>query len=125
MSYSYNKKHEKGVQVKSYNTFTQEQIQEEWSDICQLENELDKEIEELWRLMQKHSKRMSRKKNKEVNWLSTLTIKDVIGKISGRLQSKVWNPGKLKPTTNCDDSKGSGELQHKVWDPGGMKAESI
>ena len=44
--------------VKSYNVLIQEKIQSQRSYIYQVEDELDREIEELWRVMQKHSKRM-------------------------------------------------------------------
>ena len=91
----------------------------------QLEDELDREIEELWRVMQKHSKRMYSRQKKEVNYLSSLSVKDIKGKFIGRLQNKVWKPGRLKPKVNCDDSEGSKKLQHKFWDPGGMKTECI
>ena len=45
ISYGYEKKHEKEDWVENYNTFTQEQIPSPKSDVYQLENELDKEIE--------------------------------------------------------------------------------
>ena len=44
-------------------------------------------------------------------------------KISGALQYKVWNPGRLQPTRK-NDSKGQGQLQTKVWDPGKHKLKT-
>ena len=60
---------------------------------------------------------MYRGKSKKVNCLSSLTKEEVTNKSDGKLQNKVWNPGKLTLTVNCNDVKSSGELQHKVWDP--------
>lgn len=50
---------------------------------------LDKEIEELWRLMLKHSNRMCRIQRKKVNCLISFTEEEVTGECCGRLQHKV------------------------------------
>lgn len=54
--------------------------------ICQLEDELDKEIDRLWKLMVKHFKGMRSKQKLTVSLLDLLTEKNVVGKEKGKLQ---------------------------------------
>ena len=68
---------------------------------------------------------MYSRQKKEVNYLSSLSVKDIEGTFIGRLRNKVWKLERLEPKVNCDDSEGSRQLQHKVWDPGGMKTVGI
>ena len=58
--------------------------------------ELDKEINELWRLMLKYFKRMYNRHKKGFNCLNSLTKEEVAGECNGRLQYKVCKPHKLR-----------------------------
>lgn len=62
---------------------------------------------------------MYSRQKKEMNCLNSLIEEEVTEKCNGRLQHKVWKPGKLRSGMKCDGSKGNRELQHKVWKPGG------
>ena len=44
---------------------------------------------------------MYRRQKKKIR----LTEKNDIGECNGKLQNKIWKPGKLKPTMKCDDRK--------------------
>jgi hypothetical protein len=61
-----------------------------------LKDELDNEIDELWKLMRKHSKRMYYKEKMTIRYSSSLTEKYFEGKENGRLQNKIWDPGGFK-----------------------------
>jgi hypothetical protein len=104
--------------MEKYNAFIQKQIQLPWSDVCPLESRLDKEIEELWRLMLKHSRGMYSGQKKEMNCLNSLIEEEVTGKCNGRLQHKVWKHGKLRLELKCNGSEYNGKFQYKVWKPG-------
>lgn len=103
--YVYEKSHEKEDWVRSCNAHIKEQIQSQWSDVYQLESELDKEIEELWRLTLKHSKRMYKRQERKVSCLNALIKKNVRGECNGILQNRIWNPSKLRLQMKCDDRK--------------------
>ena len=97
--------------MEKYNAFIQKQIQLPWSYVCPLESRFDKEIEELWRLMLKHSMGMYSGQKKDTNCLNSLTKEEVTRKCNIRLQHKVWKPGKLRLEPKCNGSEYSGKLQ--------------
>jgi hypothetical protein len=49
---------------------------------------LDGELDELWRVMQRHSKRMCNIKKKEKNYFNLLAEEEVLGECNSRLQHK-------------------------------------
>lgn len=68
---------------------------------------LDREVDELLGLM-KTFKRSHCRMGQTVKCIMGLTVRNCKGKLSEMLQYKVWKPGRLEPTVNCDSSEGSG-----------------
>ena len=84
-----------------YDVLMQEHIQLQENSIHHLRSEVDKEIDELWRLIQQYSNRLYRGQKKK----GRLVEKNGTGECNGKLQNKVWKLGKLKPAMNCDDKQ--------------------
>ena len=53
-----------------------------------------------------------------MNCFNSSTEEEVMGECNGRLQHKVWKPGKLRLELKCNGSEGSGKLWYKVWNLG-------
>jgi hypothetical protein len=85
-------------------------------------DKLDKEIEEIRRLMLKSTK-------ETVNNRWRLTRGDCSGKIHEALQHKIWKPrGEPATTTRQQQQQqqrrgAGGQLQNEVWDPGGSQQQ--
>jgi hypothetical protein len=101
------------------------------NDVCQQKTRLDIELDEFWKHLMKISKwkyqeeeeeeeeeEDEKKKKKKSNMQVQLTEGS---KEFAQQQSKVWDPGRLQPTTmQQHNNKASGQ-HHKIWDPGGLQ----
>ena len=65
--------------------------------------ELDKEVDELRKLMHVFKRSYIRVKWK-INCAIGLTVRNCEGKASGVLQHKIWKPGRLWPIVKCNGS---------------------
>jgi hypothetical protein len=87
-------------------------------------DKLDIEVEMIWKLMRKVSKKKKTTVRKKINNNKKVTITYCERKSSGALQHKMWNPGEVQATTkqhqNREADGASGRIQYRVWDPGGF-----
>ena len=70
---------------------------------------LDKEIDELWKLMlREHKENSCMRKVQTFNWVAV----EYCGiKINGKLQNMIWNPGRLERTIRRQISIANGQYQ--------------
>ena len=79
---------------------------------------LDREIEQIRRIMMKLSQRKISARKKSSN-NKRMTMKNCKSVASGARQHKIWRPGEKQQTTEIDD-----KLENKVWDPGGQRLKT-
>ena len=82
----------------------------------QSRTKLDDEIDKLWMLMKRMSKKSYNRKKKKTNYNVQLIQRLCLGKESKQQQHRIWKPGELKATTEIkqQQKRMNGQLQNKV-----------
>ena len=81
----------------------------------QMEDNLDKEIENIRRLMVKVSQKQQTTAREQRNFNKGKTRRDCECIAGGELQNKVWKLGEVQ----LKDGAAVGQQKNRVWDPGG------